>query len=119
MPSRTIDTTVDINASKDAVWDVLTDFARYEEWNPTMRIEGAPEVGTTAVVHLASGVTFKPKVLAATPDREFAMARYARVPRDCRRRALLRPHTHDDGTTRLNHGERFSGALVALALDAA
>ena len=23
--------------------------------------------------------------------------------------------TNDDGTTRLNHGERFSGALVALA----
>ena len=52
MPSITIDTTVDINASKDAIWDVLTDFASYSEWNPVMRIEGAPEVGTKLVVHL-------------------------------------------------------------------
>jgi hypothetical protein len=50
MPSRTIDTTVDINADRDAVWDVLTDFASYKEWNPVMRIEGAPEVGTKLVV---------------------------------------------------------------------
>ena len=49
MPSRTIDTTVDINADKDAVWDVLTDFASYKEWNPVMRIEGTPEVGTKLV----------------------------------------------------------------------
>ena len=52
MPSRTIDTTVDINAGKDAVWDVLTDFASHKEWNPFMRIEGAPEVGTKLVVRL-------------------------------------------------------------------
>jgi hypothetical protein len=42
MPSLTIDTTVDINAGKDAAWDVLTDFAGYKEWNPVMRIEGPP-----------------------------------------------------------------------------
>ena len=69
MPSVTIDTNVDINASRDAVWDVLTDFASYKEWNPGMRIEGAPEVGTKLHVHL-TGMSFKPKVLAATPGKE-------------------------------------------------
>ncbi len=48
MPSRTIDTTVDINADKGAVWDVLTDFASYKEWNPVMRIEGTRKVGTSS-----------------------------------------------------------------------
>ena len=74
MPSLTIDTTVDIDAGKDAVWDVLTDFASYKEWNPVMRIEGAPEVGTTLIVHLTGaggrGVSFRLKVLAATPGKE-------------------------------------------------
>ena len=31
MPSFTIDTTVDIDAGRDTVWDVLTDFAGYSE----------------------------------------------------------------------------------------
>ena len=74
MPSLTIDTTVDIDASRDAVWDVLTDFASYSEWNPSMRIQGTPEVGTKLVVHLLAdgghGMSFKPKVLAATPGEE-------------------------------------------------
>src|SRR5262249_39753795 len=74
VPSLTIDTTVDIDASRDAVWDVVTDFASYSEWNPSMRIEGTPEVGTKLVVHLLAdgghGMSFKAKVLAATPGEE-------------------------------------------------
>jgi hypothetical protein len=74
-----INTTVDINAGKDAVWDVLTNFASYREWNPVMRIEGAPEVGTKLAVHLTGagghGMGFKPKVLAATPGKELRLRR--------------------------------------------
>jgi hypothetical protein len=39
MPSVTIDTNVDIIASPDEVWDVLTDFSSYGEWCPSMRVE--------------------------------------------------------------------------------
>ena len=114
MPSRTIDTTVDINADKDAVWDVLTDFASYKEWNPGMRIEGAPEVGTKLHVHL-TGMSFKPKVLAATPGKELRW-----LGKLGHRGIAAGEHyfvitTNNDGTTRLNHGERYSGALIALA----
>ena len=73
MPSVTIDTTVDIDAGPDAVWDVLTDFARYSEWNPVMRIEGTPEVGTKLVVHLTqnggTGMSVKPKCSQRPPAR--------------------------------------------------
>jgi hypothetical protein len=114
MPSVTIDTNVDINASRDAVWDVLTDFASYKEWNPGMRIEGAPEVGTKLHVHL-TGMSFKPKVLAATPGKELRW-----LGKLGHRGIAAGEHyfvltTNDDGTTRLNHGERYSGALIALA----
>ena len=72
--SLTISTNVDIDAPKQSVWDVLTDFAAYHKWNPYMQIEGIAEVGTKLTVHMgASGgraAAFKPTVLAATPSAE-------------------------------------------------
>jgi hypothetical protein len=118
MPSRTIHTTVDINAGNDAVWDVLTDFASYKEWNPVMRIEGTPEVGTKLVVHLTGeggGMSFKPKVLAATPGKELRWLGKLGLRSIAAGEHFFVLTTNDDGTTRLNHGERYSGALVALA----
>jgi hypothetical protein len=48
--SVTISTTVDIDAPKQLVWKVLTNFAAYHEWNPYMKIEGTAEVGTSAAL---------------------------------------------------------------------
>ena len=50
--SLTISTTVDIDAPKKLVWDVLTDFDAYPEWNPHMKIEGTAQVGTRLTVHM-------------------------------------------------------------------
>ena len=65
MPSFTVETSVDINAGRDAVWDVLTDFASYKEWNPVMRIVGAREVGTKLAVHLTG---WRPHELNSVAD---------------------------------------------------
>ena len=41
-----IHTEIEINASADAVYKVLTDFASYGSWNPVItKIEGSPSVG--------------------------------------------------------------------------
>jgi len=118
MPGRTIDTTVDINADNDAVWDVLTDFAGYKDWNPIMRIEGTAEVGTKLVVHLTGvgghGMTFKPEVLAATPGKELRWLGKLGLRSIAAGEHYFVLTTNDDGTTRLNHGEHYSGALLAL-----
>jgi hypothetical protein len=72
--SVTIITTVDIDAPKELVWDVLTDFVAYHEWIPDTKIEGTARVGTKLTVHMGAGggrgMTFKPTVLAATPNEE-------------------------------------------------
>jgi hypothetical protein len=119
VPSLTIDTTVDIDASRDAVSDVLTDFASYSEWNPSMRIEGTPEAGAKLVVHLLAdgghGMSFRPKVLAATPGEELRWLGKLGFHGIADGEHFFVLTTNDDATTRLNHGERFSGALVALA----
>ena len=118
MPSVTIDTNVDIDASRSSVWDVLIDFPSYSEWSP-FRIEGIPEVGQRLLVHMSAdgghGMSFKPEVLVATPDEELRWLGKLGLHGIADGEHYFILTTNADGTTRLNHGERFSGALVALA----
>lgn len=66
---------IEILAPAGRVWQVLTDFASYPEWNPFIRrISGQPEEGTRLKVCIeppgSKGRTFRPKVLKAEPNRE-------------------------------------------------
>jgi hypothetical protein len=116
--SITINTTVDIEAPTQAVWGILTDFAAYGEWNPSMRIEGTAQAGTRLVVHMAAdggrGTAFKPTVLAAVPGRELRWVGKLGAGGIVDGEHFFVLASDADGTTRLTHGETFSGALVAL-----
>lgn len=114
--STSISTTIDIDATPQAVWEVLTDFAAYDEWNPFMRIEGTPAIGAELVVRLTpqdgSGTTFKPVVTNVVPGSELRW--YGKL---VIRRLFSGEHsfvltTNVDRTTRLTHREHFSGILV-------
>jgi uncharacterized protein YndB with AHSA1/START domain len=64
---------IDINASAERVWELLTDFASYPQWNPFIRhISGEPTTGERLKVRLeppeSRGITLRPKVLAAEPN---------------------------------------------------
>ena len=119
MPNLTVETTVDIDANNEAVWNVLTAFASYDQWNPIMRIDGLPEVGTKLVVHLkphaGRGMTFKPTVLTATPGVELRWLGKLLFRGIADGEHFFILTTNKNGTTRLVHGERYSGVLVALA----
>jgi hypothetical protein len=116
--STVISTTIDIDAGPRAVWDVLIDFPAYGEWNPFMdRIEGTPDVGSRLRVHLTPpngrGITFRPRVLVATPERELRWLGRLGFGGlfDGEHFFVLNGNAH--GGTRLTHGEKFSGLLVA------
>jgi hypothetical protein len=50
--TRTIRSAIEIRAPQDAVWQVLTDFAAYPEWNPHIRqVRGEPRVGGRLTIH--------------------------------------------------------------------
>jgi hypothetical protein len=63
-----------INASAEEVWRVLTDFPKYEEWNPFIReAVGIPQSGERLTVRIkpegGRGMTFRPRVLEADQPR--------------------------------------------------
>jgi len=57
----------------------------------------------------------KPKLLAATPGKELRWLGKLGLSGIAAGEHFFVLTTNADGTTRLNHGERYSGALVALA----
>jgi uncharacterized protein YndB with AHSA1/START domain len=64
-------TTFPIGASADTVWEVLTDFARHPEWNPSVRlISGELEPGSTVSLTLAMPGRPSVKVKARLGDLE-------------------------------------------------
>lgn len=114
---RSIQTTIDLDATPSTAWTVLTDFPGHAEWNPFMRrIEGEPEVGSRLEVQLTPpggrAMTFRPRVTAVDRERVLGWLGHLGVPGlfDGRHRFELLPLA--DGRTRLVHGESFRGLLV-------
>ena len=65
---------IEIDASVERVWEILTDFASYPQWNPFIRqISGELKVGERLEVRLeppdSRGITLRPTVLRAEPNR--------------------------------------------------
>ena len=70
--SKQLVSQIDIDATAEQVWKVLTDLAAYPAWNPfIVSAVGAAEVGSTVTLRMqpvdARAVTLKPTVLEATP----------------------------------------------------
>jgi hypothetical protein len=68
-------TAIDIDATPDPVWHVLTDFSAFPSWNPfIVRVIGAPQEGARIEVRIqlprARGRTFRPRIIAYEPYRE-------------------------------------------------
>ncbi len=66
---------IEIQASAERVWQLLTDFPSFPQWNPFIRkASGNLRVGERLEVNIqpsgASGMTFRPTVLKAEPNRE-------------------------------------------------
>jgi hypothetical protein len=66
---------IEIQASAELVWQLLTDFASFPRWNPFIRqARGNVLVGERleVIIHPsgANGMTFRPTILKAEPNRE-------------------------------------------------
>ena len=115
--SKTIERTIEIDASSERVWGVLTDFSAHAQWNLFIRdISGDAVMGARLDLHIAPkgrrSMRFKPTITRAVPQRELAWfgSLGVRGIFDGAHSFLLR----DLGRTRtlLTQTETFSGALV-------
>ena len=109
----------EIEAPVERVWDLLTDFASYHQWNPFIRsISGQPVPGQRLEVRLeppgGRGMTFKPKVLNAEPNRELRWLGHLLVPGlfDGEHSFTIQPL--EENRTRFIQREAFKGLLVPL-----
>jgi len=84
LKDRAIRSGLTIAATPERVWAILTDFARYREWNPFIRaVEGTVEVGSRLRVTIQPP-TFEervhhPIVVAVVPSRELRWRRHSFV----------------------------------------
>ena len=115
---RELETAIEIDASAERVWAVVTDFVAYPIWNPFMRkISGELVVGTRLRVRLQSpggrAMTFSPRVLAATPQRELRWVGNLILPGLFDGEHVLAIEPLTNGRVRFMQSERFRGVLVA------
>jgi hypothetical protein len=107
-----------INASADKVWNVLTDFGSYPDWNPfVIKLEGDTQEGNQIVVNLkmegSKPQTFQPMVLKKELNKEFRWKGKLFVQGLFDGEHYFQLNRISENETEFIHGEVFSGVLVA------
>ncbi len=117
--SKEIKTSVKIKANAARVWQVLSNFKSYPEWNPFIKkIEGDIKVGQTFKTFIQppgnKGMSFQPTVLVYDAQKEFKWIGHLWFKGlfDGEHRFLI--EANEDGSTTLHQSEKFSGLLVPL-----
>ncbi|HZC99707.1 MAG TPA: SRPBCC domain-containing protein [Actinomycetes bacterium] len=117
--AKQLRTHTDIHASPERVWQVLTDFAAYPQWNPFMpQASGSARRGQRLTIRLqpvgGRATTFRPTVLEADPGKQLRWIGRLLVPGlfDGEHSFTIQPLGH--GQVRLVQQEQFRGLLVPL-----
>ena len=110
---------IEIDASAELVWSILTDFGSYPQWNPFVRrISGEPKVGERLEVRLeppgGRGITLRPTVLKAEPERELRWLGHLWVSGLFDGEHSLSIHRLGEDRVRFVQAETFTGVLVPL-----
>jgi len=116
---REIETEIVIAAPPARVWAVLTDFARYPEWNPFIpEAEGVAREGARLRVRITppggTAMAFRPVVQRVEPERALRWLGRLLVPGLFDGEHQFRIEPLDEGLVRFVQAERFSGLLVPL-----
>ena len=114
-----LNTEIEINASAERVWAVLSDFSSYPQWNPFIKsAEGVLQQGARLQIAIqprdGKVMRFSPVVLVAEPGRELRWRGRFLYPGifDGEHRFLI--ESLSESRVLLQHNERFSGLLVGL-----
>jgi hypothetical protein len=114
-----IRTEIVIHATPAEVWNVLTDFNRYPEWNPFITsLKGVSTKGEKLVARMeppnGSAMTFRPTVLIANRNKELRWLGHLLFPGLFDGEHIFELYENTDGTTTFVQREEFTGILVPL-----
>jgi hypothetical protein len=117
---KELQASIEIDAPAERVWDVLSDLAGYEEWNPFMtRAEGQFVEGSRlAIAFRPPGgrqVQVKPTVLEAEPGRSVRWRGRFILPGLFDGEHTLAVEPVGESAARFTQSERFSGILTTFS----
>jgi len=117
--AKQLRTEIEIEATPERVWQVLTDFAAFPEWNPFVtRAEGTVRRGERLTIRMqpdgGRAMTFRPTVLEAEPNRHLRWVGRVVVPRVFDGEHSFTIERVGEGEVRLIQQEEFRGILVPL-----
>jgi hypothetical protein len=110
-------TEINIDATPEAVWQVLTDLDRWTDWNPFITSSvGQPEVGEKLVNRMeppdGKAMTFKPRVTVVEDATTFEWLGRLVLPGVFDGRHRFELAATPTGGTRLTQSEDLDGVLV-------
>lgn len=114
MARKEIKTTIQIAASPEKVWKVLTDFDQYPNWNPFISSATGNFVVGQSIEINAGGMKFKPTVLAFDEHKELRWLGKLLFSGVFDGEHSFQIIDNNDGTVTFNHEEKFSGLLVGM-----
>jgi len=114
---KVLHTEIEIQASEEQVWQMLTDFDSFPGWNPFIRhIKGEAKVGAKLEVYLqpsgARGMTFKPTILVVEPNHILSWLGRLLLPRLFDGEHSFTIEVLDENRIRFTQSEKFTGILV-------
>lgn len=110
-------TEIEINASPEKVWRILTDFASYPKWNPFIKsIKGTLAVGEKLEAFIqpsgAKGMTFKPTILTIEKEKELRWLGKFLISGLFDGEHIFQIETLDENRVKFIQSENFNGLLV-------
>lgn len=115
--SNEIRSEIQMEATPDQVWQVLSDFGAYQEWNPAfVSVEGVAEEGTRLDIRFKlkgdRSIRMRPTVRVVEPGRELRWLGRLFVPGLFDGEHRFEIHEEAPGRVRFVQAERFRGLLV-------
>lgn len=114
-----LSTSIEIAANSRTVWNIITDFKRYGEWNPFIRsIEGEQVIGGRLSIFLqpsgTKGMRFKPRLLELSEENRIRWLGRLWIPGLFDGEHSFTIVTNPGGTVKFVQEETFRGIFVPL-----
>jgi hypothetical protein len=119
MQNQQIHTHIEIKASPERIWEILTSFEQYPDWNPFIqKISGELEMGGRLEVYMKNQdrlQKFTPLIQKLEDNKQLEWL--GQIPLGLfKGRHFFELEKVDAGTTRFIQGEKFSGLLSKFIL---